>query len=166
MKKKKYLSKNKLYFTIPIFSAFLCFIFLFAGCGQNNADELSLGEANENPADTMEDNAGIETEEGPEQEEMKEEPSGLPVIQERAVQNGRIQSYLTGEWTDLEKAERRPIAVMIPNNAPIQCIVLKKFRISIACCCLECCRSCSSFWAQKKAHGLQFTVPCAFTLFY
>ncbi len=118
MKKKKYLSKNKLYFTIPIFSAFLCFIFLFAGCGQNNADELSLGEANENPADTMEDNAGIETEEGPEQEEMKEEPSGLPVIQERAVQNGRIQSYLTGEWTDLEKAERRPIAVMIPNNAP------------------------------------------------
>ena len=33
-------------------------------------------------------------------------------------------------------------------------------------CWSECCRSCSSFWAQKKTHGLQFTVPCAFTLFY
>ncbi|MCM1126103.1 MAG: DUF3048 domain-containing protein [Lachnospiraceae bacterium] len=46
------------------------------------------------------------------------EPEGFPVIGEREEKNGQIQSYLTGEWKDTKAAERRPIAVMIPNNAP------------------------------------------------
>lgn len=46
------------------------------------------------------------------------EPEGFPVIGEREEKNGQIQSYLTGEWKDKEVANRRPIAVMIPNNSP------------------------------------------------
>ena len=54
-----------------------------------------------------------------EPEEVVEEPTtAYPVIEEREAVDGKIQSYLTGEWTSEESATRRPIAVMIPNNAP------------------------------------------------
>ncbi len=45
-------------------------------------------------------------------------PEGFPVIGKRQEKDGQIQSYLTGEWTDVKVANRRPIAVMIPNNSP------------------------------------------------
>lgn len=45
-------------------------------------------------------------------------PEGFPVILEREEKDGQVQSYLTGEWKDVKVAERRPIAVMIPNNSP------------------------------------------------
>lgn len=45
-------------------------------------------------------------------------PEGFPVIGERETVNGQMQSYLTGEWKDESVVLRRPIAVMIPNNAP------------------------------------------------
>lgn len=38
------------------------------------------------------------------------------IIEEREVKNGMIQSYLTGEWIEEEKGNRRPIAVSIPNQ--------------------------------------------------
>lgn len=50
--------------------------------------------------------------------ETTPEPEGFPIIGEREEKNGQIQSYLTGEWKDKEVANRRPIAVMIPNNSP------------------------------------------------
>ncbi len=45
-------------------------------------------------------------------------PEGGPVITEREIKDGKMQSYLTGEWKEEEAANRRPIAVMIPNNSP------------------------------------------------
>ncbi|MDD6492228.1 MAG: DUF3048 domain-containing protein [Firmicutes bacterium] len=47
--------------------------------------------------------------------EALEEPL---VIKNRTVVNGKQQSYLTGEWKATGVVTRRPIAVMIPNNAP------------------------------------------------
>lgn len=47
--------------------------------------------------------------------EVLEEPL---VIKNRTVVNGKQQSYLTGEWKATGVVTRRPIAVMIPNNAP------------------------------------------------
>ncbi len=42
---------------------------------------------------------------------------GLMAIGERYVRDdGRMESYLTGEWIDSDIAHRRPFAVMIPNN--------------------------------------------------
>lgn len=43
-----------------------------------------------------------------------EEPS---IITERVKVDGKMQSYLTGEWKDEKIVNRRPIAVMIPNNS-------------------------------------------------
>ena len=41
---------------------------------------------------------------------------GLMAIGERYEKDGKVESYLTGEWVDTEVAYRRPMAVMIPNN--------------------------------------------------
>lgn len=50
--------------------------------------------------------------------EVTPAPEGFSVIGEREEKDGQIQSYLTGEWKDSKIANRRPIAVMIPNNSP------------------------------------------------
>ncbi|MGN0365297.1 MAG: DUF3048 domain-containing protein [Suilimivivens sp.] len=42
----------------------------------------------------------------------------FPIIEKREVVSGKMQSYLTGEWKATSVVTRRPIAVMIPNNAP------------------------------------------------
>lgn len=39
-------------------------------------------------------------------------------ITERAVVDGKMQSYLTGEWKDEDVVKRRPLAIMVPNNPP------------------------------------------------
>lgn len=39
------------------------------------------------------------------------------VTTQRQEVDGKMQSYLTGEWKDKEVVNRRPIAVMIPNNS-------------------------------------------------
>ncbi|MCM1143122.1 MAG: DUF3048 domain-containing protein [Blautia sp.] len=61
-----------------------------------------------------------EPEPEPAEEELEEAvTTAYPVISdEREVVGGKMQSYLTGEWTDKDIATRRPIAVMIPNNKP------------------------------------------------
>lgn len=107
-----------------ILSAFLLGISLFTvftACGQSGADELPLGEVNEAPVEQATDNTITEENESTTAEEAtvseEEKFFGIPVITEREVQNGKQQSYLTGEWIEEEKAVRRPIAVMIPNNA-------------------------------------------------
>ena len=52
-------------------------------------------------------------------EEPTPEPTvGPAVIAEREVVDGKMQSFLTGEWKDEAVVNRRPIAVMIPNNTP------------------------------------------------
>lgn len=64
----------------------------------------------------------IPKDEEPVQIDDEEEPEGTAtdsrVIEEREIVDGKMQSYLTGEWTAEEVAKRRPIAVMIPNNKP------------------------------------------------
>ncbi len=90
-------------------AASLAMTILFTGCG--NAEE-------EVPAPVVEEVA-IATPEPIEEPtaEPTEEP-GPAVIGEREVVDGKKQSYLTGEWKEESVVDRRPIAVMIPNNAP------------------------------------------------
>ena len=90
----------------------LCMTTGLIGCG-----------AKEEPVPVPEVDEVVEEEPAPEVEEEPEEKepeltTAYPVIGERVSENGKIQSYLTGEWTDEKIAQRRPIAVMIPNNAP------------------------------------------------
>lgn len=57
----------------------------------------------------------VETETQSETEtETETEATTVPVIEERSTVDGKMQSYLTGEWKDEEVVTRRPIAVMIP----------------------------------------------------
>ncbi len=67
----------------------------------------------QDPEEQTED-PGEETSETAEEEEPYDE--GLVLITERYVKDGKMQSFLTGEWIDAEVAQRRPMAVMIPNN--------------------------------------------------
>ena len=106
-----------------------CACSLLVACSGNQADELPLGVVNEAPTDVTQQSANEESakeqasdelaeENSSNQESTKKEPAGPKIIEERKVVNGKIQSYLTGEWLDEEIATRRPIAVMIPNNTP------------------------------------------------
>lgn len=96
--------------------------FVFAACGKSSADELPLGDVNEAPpeaASTDAADSGSPVEPGAEletEQEADELACHIPVIERRETVNGRMQSYLTGEWLAADAALRRPIAVMIPNN--------------------------------------------------
>lgn len=81
---------------------------LVTGCGEQE----TIGTVEAEPI-SKETTENIEIEETT--EEVKE-LEGLEVIQEREVVDGKMQSYLTGEWKDETVAKRRNMAVMIPNN--------------------------------------------------
>ena len=79
---------------------------LLAGCGKSNEPE------------TAEEEETAPTSAATAEPTPTPEPEGFAVIEEREVVDGKMQSYLTGEWKDENVVTRRPIAVMIPNNAP------------------------------------------------
>lgn len=82
----------------------------FSGCGKDNAENTIADDA------TLEEQSS-ETELEESESEIVEESKYLyPVIEEREVADGKMQSYLSGEWIDEEIATRRPIAVAIPNQ--------------------------------------------------
>jgi hypothetical protein len=71
---------------------------LFAGCGKKE-------EAVEEPAETT-------TEESQDVEAVDESAAFWDQVSE----DGRVRSYLTGEWVDKEYGRQRPVAVMIENT--------------------------------------------------
>ena len=74
------------------------------------------------------DSPSVESEEPKEERETEtEEESGeedggylYPVIEEHKAEDGKVHSYLTGAKVDASIGNRRPIAVMIPNNSAAQ----------------------------------------------
>lgn len=95
------------------FLASLAIVSLFAGCGgkEETPQEEEPGLVVQQP---------VQKEEEPTQQPQpeEEEETGFSVIRDREVVDGKMQSYLTGEWKDESVVMRRPIAVMIPNNSP------------------------------------------------
>lgn len=92
----------------------VCSLLAVAGCGKKEEAETEDVAAE----DIVEDVAAEEsTEDETEAEEAVEEyPYLYQVIEDREVVDGKMQSYLTGEWVDEAIATRRPIAVSIPNQ--------------------------------------------------
>lgn len=87
---------------------------ILAGCGEDT----------ETNSPFLIESSPTSTESEPTQTEPVEstEPSSEAVviapITERTVENGMMQSYLTGEWKPVEVVTRRNFAIMIPNNKP------------------------------------------------
>lgn len=104
---------------IKLLTAVLLTACILAGCG---------GEPQEPTGATIPQPKPITSEETPQTPESQvpestEEPEGGPVaatttIGTRTAVDGKMQSYLTGEWKDESVVRRRSMAVMIPNNKP------------------------------------------------
>ena len=93
---------------IAAFTAVFLAAGLLTGCGKDN----KIAPAAETAAATAAAQPPVEVTRAPEPETESEEF----VPDERIEVDGKIQSYLTGEMTDVAKANRRPIAVMISND--------------------------------------------------
>ena len=94
---------------VLLMTSFLLAFSFLGGCGDKPEPEVTQEPEIEEQI----------TQEVPE-EPVSEEPEivrAYPVIEEREVVNGKMQSYLTGEWVDSDIATRRPIAVMIPKTS-------------------------------------------------
>ncbi|MCR5754834.1 MAG: DUF3048 domain-containing protein [Acetatifactor sp.] len=93
-----------------VLSAVLVAVCMLAGCGSQEEMVIQTieGEKIEEETQTVEENS--------QEEEAPEEVSEFEVITERKVVDGKMQSYLTGEWKDEAVVNRRSIAVMMPNN--------------------------------------------------
>lgn len=107
---------------IKLLTAVLLTSCALAGCGgpgeqpggtTPSSDPLALPiDGSTTPVESQEpDNAG-------ETGEPEGSAASTTTIGTRTVVDGRMQSYLTGEWKDEAVARRRSMAVMIPNNKP------------------------------------------------
>ncbi len=83
---------------------------LLVGCGNEAVDGPILMEGEDIPSSVYE-----ETEVSVESSVGEEE---FRVITDRKIVDGKMQSYLTGEWKDADVVQRRNMAVMMPNNKP------------------------------------------------
>lgn len=83
-------------------------VLALAGCKEEEPKEVVEVKVEDEPI--------IEEEEEIIEEPEEEYPYLYKVIEEREAVDGKMQSYLTGEWVDEAIATRRPIAVSIPNQ--------------------------------------------------
>lgn len=91
-----------------LISAILVAACMLTACGKPADSPIIQGLE---PESTVSGNSGAE-------EGSAEEPKEFSVISERIVKDGKMQSYLTGEWLDEDVVKRRPLAIMVPNNPP------------------------------------------------
>lgn len=103
--------------------AIIIAIGILAGCGKDDSVPSNTNEVEGLEPHDMGGQATAEPEETTEPEEPVEMTDGGFIaggenhpIKDREVVDGKMQSYLTGEWKDAEVAQRRAMAVMIPND--------------------------------------------------
>jgi hypothetical protein len=104
-------------------AAIIIAIGVLSGCGSDDLESPIITVEPE-PIATEASQETTATEETTAAEEEKE----FAVITDRQIVDGKMQSYLTGEWKDAEVVQRRNFAVMIPNNKP----ALPQYGISAA----------------------------------
>ena len=106
---------------IKLLTAVLLTACALAGCGEQGnqpAESPSLDDL----ARPIEESTTPSEVQAPENTGESESTEGTvastTTIGQRTVVDGKMQSYLTGEWKDESVARRRSMAVMIPNNKP------------------------------------------------
>lgn len=86
---------------------------LLGGCKRRAAESyVSVAPTEEETTTMME----VTTAPEPETEEETQEPQAEEEPEERVEVDGKIKSYLTGEMVEVEKADRRPLAIMMSND--------------------------------------------------
>ncbi len=95
-----------------VLAAIIIAMGILTACGAQEEVKSPVIIVEEEPIATPEPTPTPEATATPEQEvEFK-------VITDRQIVDGKMQSYLTGEWKDADVVQRRNMAVMIPNNTP------------------------------------------------
>lgn len=89
-------------------AAILAATFVMAGCGKT-ADSPIIQEI-------QPETSSVQTTVS--EESSTEQTKEFATITERTVVDGKKQSYIDGEWKDEAVVDRRPLAIMIPNNPP------------------------------------------------
>ena len=107
---------------VKLLASTLLLACVLGGCGEHEV-ESPIKDVVSEPIVTEAPSVEIEepslekpTEDPSEVTEDGEEKAATPTIQEREVVDCMKQSYLTGEWKDEAVVNRRPMAVMMPNN--------------------------------------------------
>lgn len=97
--------KNGTYIILTVFLVVCLF-----GCKKKAQEVVATENTTASEPTRIELDVTQATETEPETEEEPTEP------EERIQVDGKIQSYLTGEMVDVEKADRRPMAVILSND--------------------------------------------------
>ena len=90
---------------------------VLSGCGKNSGIQklpIPVGEVITEERERIPPDVALQ----PEDFTPENLLNGIPIIGVREVQDGYYQSYLTGEWKDVNVAKRRPFSLIIPNNKP------------------------------------------------
>ena len=97
---------------------------LLSACGAKEEPQPSIPLFSEEPLEIETKESSVEVV----PEEPEEYKAEDPTITERYEKDGQMQSYLTGEWKDVDVVTRRSMAVMMPNNSA----ALPQYGISLA----------------------------------
>lgn len=96
-----------------VLAAMIIAMGILTACGD---DELPSVIQTVEPEPIVQDSEDEIPEETTVEEDSEVVPAATATITEREVVDGKMQSYLTGEWKDEEVVTRRSMAVMMPNN--------------------------------------------------
>ena len=97
----------------------LCAAVLCAGCGKKASEEVSqtqIPTTQETTTQAADSAPGILIQSDEEKQEDPQENLDHILFSEREEKDGMIRSFLTGQMVPVEKANRRPIAIMMSND--------------------------------------------------
>lgn len=105
---------------IKLMTAVLLTACALAGCGEQ-PEEPTSGDALQGRPISTEESTPPQESQTPDSTEESQQPegdrvAGTATIETRTVEDGKMQSYLTGEWKDESVVRRRSMAVMMPND--------------------------------------------------
>ena len=103
---------------IKLMTAALLTACVLAGCGGEPEEPTGATSPQARPIEESTQPVESQTPESSEESQEGSVAAATTTIENRTVVDGKLQSYLTGEWKDETVARRRSMAVMIPNNKP------------------------------------------------
>ena len=90
---------------------------VLGGCANKYEEAAVIAETSAQPVtETSAEIVIIQETTAPEEESQPESGSKILDLTDRTGKDGKVRSYLTGEWVDETAGNRRPIATMMSND--------------------------------------------------